>query len=59
MDILDNGPRLSIQRDPEPELRVQVDEGRSWPQRLVISLPQGEVVLRWITPSPVRFGEVA
>lgn len=58
MNILDNGPRLSIQRDPEPELRVPVGEGRSWPQRLVISLPQGEVVLQWIAPPLVRLAEV-
>ena len=48
----DASPRLSIKRDPNPDIRVQTGECFSWPVRMSIRLPiHGEVVLSWVVPA--------
>ena len=45
--------RLSIQKDPAPDIRCTVGEGILWPESLVVLLPHVEVAVRWVLPALV------
>jgi len=54
MDVLSNVSRLSIRRDPAPDVRVPLGGEVFWPVRLSIPLSPGtEAVVSWVVPAPL------